>query len=102
MPLRKRPRSPSATLKQDTSLPVEVQADQFAVNNADGTAVFTGNVRGRYPGRNEACGCRGEGAATAPISTSIDQLIATGGVTISNLADAAEAREAVYTIDTAA
>ena len=31
-------------LEQDTSLPVEVQADQLAVNNADGTAVFSGNV----------------------------------------------------------
>ena len=31
-------------LKQDTSLPVEVQADTLAVNQADGTAVFTGNV----------------------------------------------------------
>src|SRR5690606_27136310 len=31
-------------LAQDTSLPVEVQADMLSVNNADGTAVFEGNV----------------------------------------------------------
>lgn len=31
-------------LNQDTTLPVEVQADQLAVNNSDGSAVFSGNV----------------------------------------------------------
>ena len=31
-------------LKQDTSLPVEVKADSLAVNQADGSATFTGNV----------------------------------------------------------
>jgi lipopolysaccharide export system protein LptA len=31
--------------------------------------------------------------------TAIERLIASGGVTIANLGDAAEAREAVYTID---
>ena len=31
-------------LAQDTSLPVEVQADMLSVNNADGTAIFEGNV----------------------------------------------------------
>jgi lipopolysaccharide export system protein LptA len=37
---------------------------------------------------------------TAPTASRSTQLHATGGVTITNLADAAEAREAVYTIDT--
>ncbi len=84
-------------LKQDTTLPVDVQADQLSVNNADGTAVFTGNVLvGQGEMRMAAAEVRVKYAADGK---SIDQLIASGGVTISNLADAAEAREAVYTID---
>lgn len=84
-------------LKQDTSLPVEVQADQLAVNNADGTAVFTGNVLvGQGEMRMAASAVRVEYAADGK---SIQRLFASGGVTISNLADAAEAQDAVYTID---
>ena len=85
-------------LAQDTTLPVEVTSETFAVNNADGTAVFSGNV----------VVIQGEmklSATEVRVSynqdrTAISQLIASGGVTIVNLADAAEAREAVYTIDT--
>lgn len=85
-------------LKQDTTLPVEVQADQLSVNNADGTAVFTGNV---LVGQGEMRLTAAEVRVTyAADGKAIDQLLAVGGVTISNLADAAEAREAVYTIDT--
>jgi lipopolysaccharide export system protein LptA len=84
-------------LAQDTTLPVEVTAETFAVNNADGTAVFSGNV----------VVIQGEmklSAAEVRVvynqdQTAIDQLIASGGVTIVNLGDAAEAREAVYTIE---
>jgi lipopolysaccharide export system protein LptA len=84
-------------LTQDTSLPVEVTADSFAVNNADGSAVFTGNVAVK----------QGEMTLTAaevrveysPDQTDIDRLIASGGVSITNLADSATAREAVYTIE---
>lgn len=84
-------------LKQDTTLPVEVQADQLAVNNVDGTAVFTGNV---LVGQGEMRLAAGEVKVIySADGATIDQLLATGGVTISNLADAAEAREAVYTID---
>lgn len=84
-------------LNQDTTLPVEVQADQLAVNNADGTAVFSGNVQvvqGKMvlAAAEVAVKYRVDGNA-------IEQLLASGGVTISNLGDAAEAREAVYTID---
>jgi lipopolysaccharide export system protein LptA len=72
-------------LAQDTSLPVEVQADTLSVNNANGTAVFEGNVLVTVE--------YGADAKT------IARLNATGGVTIANLTDAAEAREALYTID---
>jgi lipopolysaccharide export system protein LptA len=84
-------------LAQDTSLPVEVTAETFGVNNADGTAVFSGNVV-------VIQGAMKLSAAEVRViynqdQTAIDQLIASGGVTIVNLADAAEAREAVYAIE---
>ena len=85
-------------LEQDTTLPVEVGADQLSVNNADGSAVFSGNV----------VVTQGEmklSAATIQVkygadSKSIDQLIASGGVIVTNLGDAAEAQDAIYTIET--
>ena len=84
-------------LKQDTTLPVEVQADRLTVNNADGTAVFTGNV---LVGQGEMRLTAAEVRVTyAADGKAIDSLLALGGVTISNLADAAEATEAVYTIN---
>jgi lipopolysaccharide export system protein LptA len=84
-------------LDQDTSLPVQVQAEEFAVDNADGTAVFTGNVVVVQGDMKLAAA-----EVTVKYGTDqkeIDQLIASGGVTITNLGDAAEAKEAVYTIE---
>jgi lipopolysaccharide export system protein LptA len=84
-------------LAQDTSLPVEVQADTLSVDNAKGTAVFSGNV---LVGQGEMRLAAAQ--VTVEYGTdgkSIARLHATGGVTIANLADAAEAREALYTID---
>ena len=83
-------------LEQDTSQPVQVGADQLAVNNADGSAVFTGNVEVT----------QGEmtlSAAEVRVKygsdqSEIEQLIASGGVIITNLVDRASAEEAVYTI----
>ena len=40
-------------LRADTTLPVEVNADSLTVNQADGTAIFSGNVAGDA-GRNAA------------------------------------------------
>lgn len=84
-------------LKQDTSLPVEVSADQLAVNQADGTAVFTGNVLvGQGEMRLSAGEVKVEYTADG---SSISRLFASGGVTLINATDAAESREAVYSID---
>lgn len=84
-------------LSHDTSLPVEVTADQLDVSQADGTAVFTGNVLvGQGEMRLSAAKLRveyGEGSQ-------IEKLVATGGVTLVNGAEAAESRDAVYTIST--
>jgi lipopolysaccharide export system protein LptA len=83
-------------LKQDTSLPVEVSADQLAVNQADGTAIFTGNVLvGQGEMRLSADRVKVEYTADG---TGISKLFASGGVTLVNMADAAESQEAIYTI----
>lgn len=84
-------------LKQDTSLPVEIESDQLQVNQADGTAVFLGNVRvAQGPMRLAAQSVRVE---YAPEGGAIRRLHASGGVTLANEREAAEAAEAVYTID---
>jgi lipopolysaccharide export system protein LptA len=78
-------------------LPVNVTAETFAVNNADGTAVFTGNV---IVTQGEMTLSAAEVRVTYNQDrTAIDQLVASGGVTIVNLADTAKARDAIYTID---
>jgi len=84
-------------LTQDTTLPVEVSADQLAVNQADGTAEFSGNVLvGQGDMRLSAGRVKVEYTADG---SGISKLYATEGVTLINANDAAEAREAVYTID---
>lgn len=83
-------------LKQNTALPVEVKADSLAVSQADGSATFTGNVLvGQGEMRLAAQTVRVEYGADG---RSISRLHATGGVTLASAQDAAEAREAVYTI----
>lgn len=84
--------------QQDRDLPVEVAADQLAVNQNDGTAIFTGNVRID----------QGEMKMSTPRvlviynedNSGIDRLEATGGVIIVSGPDAAEAEAADYNIDT--
>jgi lipopolysaccharide export system protein LptA len=83
-------------LKQDTSLPVEIEADNLVVNNADGSAEFSGNVLvGQGDMRLTAGTIRVEYGTDGK---SINRLIASGGVTLANASEAAEAREAIYTI----
>ncbi len=87
-------------LQQDTGLPVEVTAESLSVNQADGTAVFTGDV----------VVTQGEMRLAAPeVTVNYDRsdgntgrivsVDARGGVTLATGAEAAEAREATYTID---
>lgn len=83
-------------LKADTGLPVEVTAESLSVNQADGTAIFAGEVlvkQGEM--RLQAGEVKVEYDATGK---AIDRLHATGGVLLVNATDAAEAAEAVYTI----
>ncbi|MCT8331365.1 lipopolysaccharide transport periplasmic protein LptA [Albidovulum sediminis] len=85
-------------IKADTSLPVEVTADQLAVNQADGTAVFSGNVvvsQGEMRlGADEIRVEYGAGGQNR-----IERLIATGNVVLTSGPDAAKANTAEYTVD---
>lgn len=84
--------------RQDSNLPVEVTADNLAVSQNDGTAVFTGNV---------LIG-QGEMRLSAPRvlviylqdQSGIERLQASGGVTLVSGEDAAEAAQADYNIET--
>ena len=84
-------------VQQDTSLPVEVSADALSVSQNDGSALFTGNV---------IIG-QGEMRLTAPRvlvfytenQTGVERLEATGGVTLVNGDQAAEADSAEYEVN---
>ena len=84
-------------IKGDNKLPVEVNADNLTVNQTDGSAVFSGNV----------IVIQGDLRLTAGEITviyakegkGIEKLIATTDVLLVNTTDAAEADEAVYTIE---
>lgn len=84
-------------LEQDTTLPVEVTADQLAVNNADGKAVFTGNVK-VIQGEMTLTAVEVQVNYGAELGD-IEELLASGGVNVTNLGDTATSRDAVYTID---
>lgn len=85
------------TISQDTSLPVEVNADNLSVDQDTGTAVFAGNV---VIGQGEM---RLSAARVLVVyraeNRGIARLEATGGVTLVSGQDAAEAERADYDID---
>lgn len=85
------------TFKADPTLPVEVTADTLDVNQADGSAVFNGNV---LVGQGEM---RLSANKVLVIynqeAGGIQRLVATGDVILVNGPDAAEAERAEYTID---
>ncbi len=85
------------TIRQDTALPVEVTSDNLSVDQATGTAIFTGNV---VIGQGEM---RLSAARVLVVyrdkQTGIARLEATGGVTLVSGPDAAESERADYDID---
>lgn len=84
-------------LKADAKAPVEVTSDSLNVNQADGTAVFTGNVLVVQGGlRMQAAAIR-VGYAQGDTSK-IQTMTATGGVTLVSPTEAAESKEAVYDV----
>jgi len=88
-------------LRQDTSLPVEMTADQLRVDQAAGTATFTGNVVvGQGEMRLSADRVEVEYGSDGITPTGrIERLHAAGNVVLVSGAEAAEAQSAVYTID---
>lgn len=85
-------------VKADTSAQVEVAADSLSVNQSDGSAVFTGNVViGQGDMRLSAETVTVEYAEGG--QNRIRSLHATGSVTLVSGADVAEAREAVYDVE---
>ncbi len=85
-------------LQHDTSLPVEVASDQLQIDQADGTADFTGNVLITQGEMRLSAGAV-RVVYVQGADGRISEMRATGGVTLVNGAEAAEAREAVYSID---
>lgn len=86
-------------IRADTRLPVEVTADALTVSQTDGTAIFVGNVLvGQGEMRLSAEQVTVEYGAGD--QSRIERLHAKGGVTLVSGAEAAEAEEAVYTVDT--
>jgi lipopolysaccharide export system protein LptA len=84
-------------LRTDPAAQVEVTADSLAVNQADGSAVFTGNViivQGAL--RLQAAQVRVEYGNAE--KSRISRLHASGGVTLVTEAEAAEAHDAVYDV----
>lgn len=83
----------------DTSLPVEVTADELSIDQADGRATFNGNVLVVQGEVRMSAGTvtieytRGDDAPNG-----ISRLMASGGVTFVTTSDAAEARDAVYSV----
>ncbi|WP_415405197.1 LptA/OstA family protein [Tateyamaria sp. SN3-11] len=86
------------TIRQDTSAPVEVTANELNVDQNTGVAIFTGDV---------VIG-QGEMRLSAPRvlvtylenQAGIERLEATGGVTLVSGPDAAESQRADYDIET--
>ncbi|MEM9582332.1 MAG: lipopolysaccharide transport periplasmic protein LptA [Pseudomonadota bacterium] len=87
-------------LKHDASLPVEITADELTVDQQTGEAVFIGNVvAGQGQMRLSAARVTVKYAVVNGQATGdIDTLVATGGVTLVNGAEAAEAANATYAV----
>jgi len=84
----------------DTSLAVEVSADQLSVHQSTGKAVFDGNVlivQGEV--RISAGTVTIEYSNDPDAKNGVSRLLATGGVTFVTSADAAEAQSAVYSVE---
>lgn len=83
----------------DTSLPVEVTADQLNVDQSTGQATFQGNVlvvQGEV--RLSAGSLTIEYSQDDASQNGVSRLIADGGVTFVTATDAAEAGSAVYSV----
>ncbi|WP_417278641.1 lipopolysaccharide transport periplasmic protein LptA [Celeribacter sp.] len=86
-------------LKHDSSLPIEVTSDQLSVDQGTGKALFSGNVViGQGPMRLTAQTVE---VIYASEGGKIARLLASGGVTMINAGEAAEAQRAEYDLESA-
>lgn len=84
----------------DPNAPVEVEADNLALDQTQGTAVFSGGVvvtQGEMKLTAPEITVRYLRNADGSLSTDIEDIAASGGVMIVTPTEAAEAQEAVYT-----
>jgi len=88
-------------MRQDSSAPIEIAADQLKLDQASGAATFTGNV---VIGQGELKLSAGEVVveylAGSDADGKISRLIATGDVLLVTATEAAEAQSAVYSVAT--
>jgi len=82
----------------DASLPVEVTADQFSIDQSSGEAVFDGNVLIVQGEVRLSAGTVTIEYADDGSDNAISRLLASGGVTFVTAGDAAEATDAVYSV----
>ncbi len=92
---------PFGGLEHDTTLPVEITSDALALDQAAGTAVFTGGVQvGQGTLRLAADRLEVVYASDEAGTGAIERMTASGNVTLSNGAEAAEAAQARYDVTT--
>ncbi|NHF73039.1 lipopolysaccharide transport periplasmic protein LptA [Paracoccus xiamenensis] len=84
-------------IKADTSAPVELSADNLTVNQTTGQAEFTGNVL-IGQGQMKLSADKVVVQYVQGDTQKIDNLDATGNVTLVNGPDAAEAQQAIYEV----
>lgn len=89
-------------IKADPSAPVEIAADQLAINQGDGTATFSGHVvivqGAMRMGADEVRVEYGPEAAKPDGPRKIERLLATGNVTLTSGQDTAGADSATYAV----
>lgn len=100
---------PFGGFEHDNTLPVEITSDALALDQAAGTAIFTGAVKvGQGALRMAAdrlevfyaAAPESGGGAAERSSGAIERMLANGNVTLSNGAEAAEAAQASYVVAT--
>ncbi len=103
---------PFGGLKHDSTLPVEITSDALQLDQAAGTAIFTGAVkvgqgtlrlaadRVEVFYRGDATGGAAGNGETGGGTGQIERLKASGDVTLSNGAEAAESQTATYEVAT--
>jgi lipopolysaccharide export system protein LptA len=91
---------PFGGLSHDSTLPVEITADRLDLDQAAGSAVFTGGVKVGQ-GAMRLAADRVEvfyDEESTEATGKVQRMVATGNVTLSNGAEAAEAERATYEV----